>query len=94
MKRITKEIFEPNDVDFVFTGHSHFYQHNIVNGIHHFVLAGAGAPLYTPKKKKYTVKMKKINHFAICNISPDKFKMTVYDLKGNIIDEIIKLHKE
>mgnify|MGYP006286575877 FL=1 len=50
MKRMTTEIFEPNGVDFVFTGHSHFYQHNLVNGIHHFVLAGGGAPLYSDRK--------------------------------------------
>jgi len=90
MKHMTTEIFEPNGVNFVLNGHSHFYQHNLVNGIRHIILAGGGAPLYSPKKMDYTVKMQKIHHYAICDVSTDEFKMTVYDLSGNIIDTIIE----
>jgi hypothetical protein len=90
MKRMTTEIFEPYGVNFILNGHSHFYQHNRVNGIRHLILAGGGAPLYSPKKADYTIKMKKIHHYAICDVSADEFKITVYDLSGNIIDTIIE----
>jgi acid phosphatase type 7 len=93
MIRMTREVFEPYGVDFIFNGHSHFYQHNRVNGIRHFILAGGGAPLYSPEKKDYTIKMKKSHHFAICDVTPDEFKMMVYDLKGNTIDSIVTKYK-
>ncbi len=93
MIKMTRELFEPYGVDFIYSGHSHFYQHNRVNGIRHFVLAGGGAPLYSPKKMDYTIKMKKSHHFAICDVTPDEFIMTVYDLSGNIIDTFVKKYK-
>ncbi len=88
MIRVSKEIFEPNHVNLVLNGHSHFYQKNLVNGIYHLVLAGAGAPLYNPVNKPYTVKSVKAHHFAIFDVSPQKLKMTVYGLNGKIIDTL------
>ena len=45
MKTMSANLFVPNKVDLVFNGHSHFYQHNLVSGIHHMVIGSAGAPL-------------------------------------------------
>lgn len=88
MIAFTSEIFEKNKVDIVLTGHSHFYQHNLVNGIHHFVLGGGGSPLYAPTEAKYVIKSAKVYHFAIFEYLNQKLQMKVYDLDNNKIDEV------
>lgn len=87
MKRITSELLKPNGVDIVFSGHSHFYQHNFVNGIHHVTAAGGGAPLYTPKSFKYTIKSVKKHHYLIADVSESKISIKVYDLENKLIEE-------
>lgn len=88
MIKVTKELFEPNKVDVVLTGHSHFYQHNLVNGIHHFVLGGAGAPTYSPGKKDYTLKSLRTYHYVIFDVNSNKLLMNVYDIYGKVIDSL------
>lgn len=88
MQKFTTNVLEPNDVDVVLTGHSHFYQRNFVNGIYHIVSAGGGAPLYNPKKKDYTQVQAKVHHFMIWDASPDKLAFKVYDIEGKIIDQL------
>ena len=87
---MSKELFEKYNVDFVFNGHSHFYQHNLVNGIHHMILAGGGAPLYTPKKKSYVKKSAKKYHYAIADVSSSEFIINIYDKENNLIDKVVK----
>ncbi len=88
MKAFTKGVLEPNGVDIVFNGHSHFYQHNLVNGIHHFITAGGGAPLYSPKKQSYTLKSARKHHFVIIDAFKNKLKLTVYDKNNEVIEEV------
>jgi len=76
---MTKEIFEPLHVDMVLAGHSHFYQHNLVNGIQHLVIGSAGAPLYSPEKAWYTVSQAKDYNFAVIDVSPEKILINVYN---------------
>ncbi len=45
VQRFLMNKFEEYNVDAVFAGHSHCYEHGIVNGIHYFVSGGGGAPL-------------------------------------------------
>ncbi len=59
MKKMSEKIFEPNHIDVVLSGHSHFFQHNLVNGIHHMVIGSAGAPLYNLGTASYVVKSAK-----------------------------------
>ncbi len=86
MINVSKKIFEPLGVDIVLNGHSHFYQRNYVNGVYHIIMAGGGAPLYTPKKAKYTQKSVKKHHFGIFDVSSSTLQLNVYGLNGNIID--------
>ncbi len=87
MKRMTSELFEPNGVDMVLAGHSHFYQRNFVNGIYHLIIASAGAPLYSPKDQSYTQKSAKKYHFAVFDVSPEKITCKVIGKEGETIDE-------
>jgi len=88
MKVMTANIFEPSGVDAVISGHTHFYQHNLVKGIHHLVLGSAGAPLYDPDSASYTVKSAKEYHFGIVDVSPTSFHLMVYTHQGAILDSL------
>ncbi|MEI6434923.1 MAG: metallophosphoesterase [Bacteroidota bacterium] len=86
MIAMTKAIFEPNKVDIVLTGHSHFYQHNLINGIHHLVTGSAGAPLSNPEKADYTVFQAKEYQYAVIDVSTNKLKLYIYNPAHEILD--------
>ena len=88
MKAMTAALFEPNKVDLVLAGHSHFYQHNRVNGIPHLVIGGGGAPLVQPVDALYTVKSAKLYNYAIVDFTPASLHLVVHDDAGNVIDTI------
>ena len=88
LKTMTSKIFEPNHVDMVIGGHSHFYQHNLVNGIHHMIIGTAGAPFYSPSNAAYTIKSIKDYNFAIVDVSPISFRMVVYNDRGAVLDSL------
>ncbi len=83
---VSQKLFEPYHVDLVLSGHSHYYQHNLVNGIHHFIIGSAGAPLYTPIKASYTVKSAMAYNYAIIDVTPGSIVLNVYDEKNKVLD--------
>jgi hypothetical protein len=88
MKQMTRNIFEPNGVDFVLGGHSHFYQHNLVNGIHHLIVGSAAAPLYNPTNASYTIKSVRDYSYAIFDPTPATMRVTVYNNRDVILDTL------
>jgi predicted phosphodiesterase len=84
---LSNEIFEKNNVSVVLSGHSHFYQRNLVGKICHLVVGGGGAPLYSPKEADYVKKSAREYHYAIVDASPKVLKFKVYDIYGKILDE-------
>jgi hypothetical protein len=93
MIKLTKNVFEKNKVDMVIAGHTHFYQHNVVRGIHHLVIGSAGAPLYEPANSKYTVSSAKDYNWAVGDVSPASLTITVYNASGKKLD-FIELRKK
>ena len=89
MITMSEKVFEPNHVDVVMNGHSHFFQHNLVNGIHHMVLGSAGAPLYTLGKAPYIVKTARDYSYGIIDVTPTSFTMMVYNDKGMLLDTLL-----
>ena len=89
MKTMSEKIFEPNHVDVVMNGHSHFFQHNLVHGIHHMVLGSAGAPLYTLGTAPYVVKAAHDYSYGIIDVTPTSFSMMVYNDKGTPLDTLL-----
>lgn len=87
MKLMTENIFEKYGVKLILTGHSHYYQHNLINGIHHMVIGGGGSPLYSPKKASYTINQAKKYHHALVKVNSERIKFIVKDLNMDIIDE-------
>jgi predicted phosphodiesterase len=88
MITMTKNIFEPNHVSAVLNGHSHFYQHNLVNGIHHMIIGDAGAPPEELASAPYTVKMAQKYNYAVGDVSASSFTLNVYDENGAPIDSV------
>jgi len=74
----TTNIFEPKNVSLVLAGHSHFFQHNLVNGLHHYVLGTVGAPFYAPTSASYTVSTAAVYNYGIIDVTPKTLHMTVY----------------
>jgi len=94
MKDMATSIFEPNGVDMVLAGHDHFYEHNVINGIHHMVIGSAGAPLYTPSgAAPYTIYSESTYNFAIFDVTAGSLQMVAYDELGEVI-ETINLFKD
>ena len=88
MQKVAKDMFRKYNVTMAISGHSHFYQHNVVDDINHLTIGGAGAPLYDYKTESYTVKSVKAHHYGILEVSPSKVKMTIYGLDDKVLDEI------
>ncbi|HEY3322767.1 MAG TPA: metallophosphoesterase [Planctomycetota bacterium] len=93
-KAMTTDIFEPTGVTLVLAGHSHFYQHNLVNGIHHLVVGSAGAPLYDPIPAPYTVTQSKSYCYAVADVSVEALRLSVYNDQGVLLDKLNLLQKE
>jgi 3',5'-cyclic AMP phosphodiesterase CpdA len=88
MIKLTKNVFEKYGVNLVISGHTHFYQHNLVRGIHHLIIGSAGAPLYTPEKSKYTVISAKDYDWATGDVTARKLTITVFNAAGKKLDYI------
>lgn len=88
MVRMTKDLFEPNHVNLVLSGHSHFYEHNYVNGIHHLVIGSAGAPLYQPEKASYTLVAVKDYNWAVVDVKYSRLTVTVFNAKNEKLDTV------
>jgi predicted phosphodiesterase len=89
MITMSEKVFEPNHVDVVMNGHSHFFQHNLVHGIHHMVLGSAGAPLYKLGTAPYVVKAARDYSYGIIDVTPTSFTMMVYNDKGILLDTLL-----
>ncbi len=88
MKKLSENVFVPNHVNVVFCGHTHFFQHNLVNGIHHMVIGSAGAPLYDPGTASYVLTSAKEYNYGIIDVTPSSFNLIVYNDKGIPLDTL------
>jgi hypothetical protein len=86
---LTSGVFEKTGVDLVLSGHSHFYQHNLVNGIHHLVIGSAGAPLYDPGRAWYTQKSVREHNWAVADVTPVSLSLYVYNERGAPLDTLL-----
>ena len=88
MVAMTTQIFEPNGVDIVLTGHYHTYQHNLVNGIHHMVLGTFGVEPQAPTTASYTVYDEMTRNFGIIETTVNTLTLTTYRENGTVIETI------
>ncbi|MCX6132759.1 MAG: metallophosphoesterase [Ignavibacteriales bacterium] len=88
MMKMSENVFVPNHVNVVFNGHSHFFQHNLVDGVHHMVIGSVGAPLYNLGTAPYVVKAAKEYNYGIIDVTPSSFDLMVYNDKGMPLDTL------
>jgi predicted phosphodiesterase len=90
MVAMATSIFEPNGVDLVLTGHSHFYQHNLVNDIHHMVIGSFGAPLKTPSTGLGMIYSEQTECYGIIDTTADTLTLRTYrGLNSTLIETIV-----
>ena len=92
MVNMTTQIFEPNGVQLTLSGHSHFYQHNEVNGITHMVIGTFGAPFYDPTYASWTIYTEKTYCFGVFDMSPTQLTLASYREDGSPIESFSLYH--
>jgi acid phosphatase type 7 len=89
MIALTTNVFEPRGVNLVIAGHNHFYQRNLVNGIHHLIIGSAGAPLVDPGPVGGYVQVSlKTYCYAIFDLTGATMQVHVYNENGAQIDAL------
>jgi len=88
MEAMSENLFEKYHVDIVLSGHSHFFQHSLVNKIHHFVIGTAGAPIYTPENGPNVLKYAADYCYAIGDVTPTTLHLVVYNDHGKVLDTL------
>jgi hypothetical protein len=73
-------------VQFVVSGHNHFYSRADVNNVMHITTGGGGAPLYPPSQRENIVLFDKSYHFCKFDIDDNKLKLTAQRSDGSIIE--------
>jgi len=89
LKAMTTQIFEPNGVDMVLNGHYHFYQHNLVNGIHHMVVSSCGGTIEPGVDGPYTIYTEQTYSFAIMDMGPKSLTLKAYRDDGTLIETLV-----
>ncbi|MBN1632587.1 MAG: T9SS type A sorting domain-containing protein [Ignavibacteria bacterium] len=85
---MSEGIFVPNEVDMVISGHNHFYQHNLVDNIHHIIISPTGGTKRIPTYASYTIKAMETYCFGVFDVSPKSFSLKVYNEENELIDKI------
>jgi hypothetical protein len=90
---ITSNLLEPNGVKVFFAGHNHFYQRNVVRGLHHITCGAAGAPLYSVSTASSTVVSVSDNCYVVADVSPTNLHIIAYNNAGTVLDNftLVKL---
>ncbi len=88
VQEISTKLFEPNKFDIILSGHSHFYQHNFLNGVRYIITGGGGSPLAEPSYCEFTIKSEKDYHYLIFEVTHSRITMKAINLYGKVIEEI------
>lgn len=83
---ISANLLVPNGVKVYFGGHNHFYQRNLVSGIHHVTCGAAGAPLYTVSSGSGTAVSVSDNCYVVADVSPTNLNIVAYNNAGKVLD--------
>ena len=73
-------LFKKFEVDAVFSGHEHYYEKRIVDGITYVITGGGGAPMYDKEANGG------FNHFVLVTVDGDKVNAEVIDSNGKVRD--------
>jgi hypothetical protein len=83
---ITANLLQPNGVKVFLAGHNHFYQRNLLSGVHHITCGAAGAPLYAVSSGAGTVVSVSDNCYVVADVSPTNLHIVAYNNAGAVLD--------
>jgi Calcineurin-like phosphoesterase/Purple acid Phosphatase, N-terminal domain/Fibronectin type III domain len=83
---ISANLLAPNGVKVFLAGHNHFYQRNVVSGLHHITCGAAGAPLYSVSSSSSTVVSVSDNCYLVADVSPTNLHIVAYNNAGAVLD--------
>ncbi|MBI2862062.1 MAG: metallophosphoesterase family protein [Chloroflexi bacterium] len=86
VKEALAPLFEKYGVQFVLSGHDHYYQRNVVNGVTYIVTGGGGAPLHIPATSPWTLYTEQTYQFLKVSIKGDLLTSTGVRLDGSYFD--------
>lgn len=89
LRALVSGVFEPAGVNMVLSGHFHYYQHNLVNGMHHTIIATAGGGLDMPSSASYTLASADTNCYGIFDVDSVTMTVNVYNQNGNLVDGFV-----
>jgi Calcineurin-like phosphoesterase/Purple acid Phosphatase, N-terminal domain len=90
---ISANLLVPNGVKVFLAGHNHFYQRNLVSGLHHVTCGAAGAPLYAVSSASSTIVSASDNCYLIADVTPTNLHLVAYNNAGAVLDNftLVKL---
>ncbi len=87
VQEVIQPLCETYGVQFVLTGHNHYYARAVVNGVMHITTGGGGAPLYNPNANAdKIVKVKKAVHYTKIEIDNDSLTFQAITSGGELIE--------
>lgn len=92
LRRYILPLLEEYGVNMVFSGHDHLYERSKKGNIYYIISGGGGAPLSNAQinldQNPYSQILFNKHHYCVVEATPDTFDLAVYDIDGNIIDEV------
>jgi len=89
-------VLQAHDVDIVFNGHNHAYEHYLVGETHFMVTGGGGAPLSDfvgpppPELEQFLVASGAFHHYVLLDITADSLTAKVVQLPEDVVvDELV-----
>jgi hypothetical protein len=87
VQQLIQPLCETYGVQFVLTGHNHYYARAVVNNIDHITAGGGGAPLYNPNPNADSIVIvDKTYHYCRIDIADDTLTFTATDNNGDLIE--------
>ncbi len=88
VQEVLQPLFNEYGVQFVITGHNHYYAKAKVDNVIHITTGGGGAPQHNPDPSHPNIlKVAKEYHFCKLQIDGDSLRFTAINDMGDIIDD-------
>jgi hypothetical protein len=81
-------VAKQHNVDSIFEGHDHFYEHGLSDNLHYFVTGGGGAPLASTGHINETIRATAQFHYLVVDISGTTATVTAKDTAGTMFDQV------
>jgi len=89
LRLIWGPIFQYFNVDIIFNGHDHSYEHGKVKDVNYIVTGGGGAPLYDVGSSRWTIYSEKTYHYCLIEANQQQLSFKAKKSDGTIIDSFV-----